>query len=88
MKEKGNPHRGKPPNPWKDQWSQRDLQEAKESAAAGLRTEKQSGEKHRSSESLVQIPQPEKLRWWLGAETETPEVSPWEQAGVGGVETT
>ena len=42
MKEKGNPHPGKPPNQWKDQPSQRELQETKESAPAGLRTKKQS----------------------------------------------
>ena len=42
MKEKRNPHPGKPPNRQKDQLSQRDLQDAKESTAAGLKTEKQS----------------------------------------------
>ena len=42
MKEKGNPHPGKPHNQWKDLRSQRDLQNTKESAAAGLRTQKQS----------------------------------------------
>ena len=42
MKEKGDPHPGKPPNQQKDKPSQRDLQDAEKSAAAGLRTEKQN----------------------------------------------
>ena len=42
MKEKRNPHPGKPPKQGKDQWSQRDLQDTEESAGAGMRTEKQS----------------------------------------------
>ena len=42
MKEKANPHTEKQPNQWKDQLSHRDLQEAEESTAAVLRTEKQS----------------------------------------------
>ena len=41
-KEKGNPHPGKPPNHCKDQLSWKDLQDTKERASAGLRTEKQS----------------------------------------------
>ena len=42
MKEKRNPHPGKPPNWQKDQLSRRDLEVTKKSAAAGLRTAKQS----------------------------------------------
>ena len=42
MKEKGNPHSEKPPDLQKDQPSRRDIQNAEKSAAAGLRTKKQS----------------------------------------------
>ena len=42
MKEKRNPHPGKPPNPQKDQPHRRDLKVTQKSAAAGLRMEKQS----------------------------------------------
>ena len=42
MKEKKNPHPGKPPNSWKDQLSQRDLKVAKKSTTVGLRMAKQS----------------------------------------------
>ena len=42
MKEKRNPHPGKPPTRWKDQLSQRDLKVMKKSTAVGLKTAKQS----------------------------------------------
>ena len=42
VKEKGNPHPGKPPNQQKDQASGRELQDTEKSSAAGLRTKKQS----------------------------------------------
>ena len=67
MKEKGNLHPRKTPKQQKNQLSQRELQEAEKSTAAGLRTKKQS-ERHRSSEPLAQTPQPEMLRWGLGTE--------------------
>ena len=42
MKEKRNPHPGKPPNQQKDQLSQRDLQDSQKSATACLRTKNKS----------------------------------------------
>ena len=50
------PHPGKPPNRQKVQLSQRDIQDDEKSAAAGLRTEKQSERIHRSLEPLAQTP--------------------------------
>ena len=79
MKEKGNPHPGKPLNQQKDQLSQRDLQDTEKSTAAGLRTKKQS-DWHRHH-SLRHLGGGWALRFRLWRS-----VSPWEWAGVGHVE--
>ena len=86
MKEKGNLHPGKSPNQQKDQLSQRDLQDAKKSAAAGLRTKKQS-ESHTDHLNLWHRHQ--RLRRSVGAGHQDlgSWVSAWEWAGVGSVET-
>ena len=48
---------------------------------------KSEWEPNRSSQLLAQSPKTETLGWGLGKETSAPEVSPWEQAGLGGAET-
>ena len=83
MKEKGNPHPGKSPNPRKDQRKWEGSPDAQKTAAVGLRSEKPN----RSSELLAQSPKTGRLRCGLGTKTSAPEVSPQERAGVGGVET-
>ena len=64
MKEKRNPHPGKPPNQLGDQPRQRDLKVTEKSAAAGLRRAKQS-ESHTYLNHWPWTPQPEMLRWVL-----------------------
>ena len=86
MKEKGNLHPRKPPNQGDDQLRRRDRQDTEKSAAAGLRTEKQSESR---TDHLKHWHRHQRLRRSGGAGRQdlAPEVSPWEWAGVCGVET-
>ena len=85
MKEKRNPHTRKLPNQQKDQPSQRDLKVTEKSAAASLRTEKQS---ERHTDHLNHLHGQQSLRILGGgwALRQALEVSPCKKAGVGGVE--
>ena len=84
MRGKRNPHPGKPPNQPGDRPRRRDLSVAGKREAAGRRSAKQS-EPQGASAPPPGTPQPEKLGWGLGAETQAPEVSPGETTGGGGV---
>ena len=74
MKEKRNPHSGKPPNQWGDQPRWTDLKVTEKSAAAGMRRAKQS-KSNTDHCTTAWTPQPEKLGQRLGTETQALEIT-------------
>ena len=63
--------------------SRRGLQVAEKSAAAGLSSERSEGCTDHPNRAAGPDPQPRRLGWGLGAETQAPEVGAGERTGAG-----